>query len=795
MIELPRACFLADRIAAQADFFSFGTNDLTQTALGFSRDDIEGRILARYIDMKIFDRSPFETLDTPGVGQLVRMGAWLGRQRQAGAQARHLRRARRRPRLDRLLPPLRAGLRVVLALPGAGGAGGGGAGGGAAARRERPPGRSVRGATIGAWMPHAQRRPLRPPRSRRGCEPARRRSCRRCRPAPTRPGATRPEEDCALRTPFQRDRDRIVHSKAFRRLKHKTQVFVAPEGDHYRTRLTHTLEVTQISRTVARALALNEDLAEAIGLGHDLGHPPFGHIGEAALDACLRERFGGGFRHYEHSLRVVERLERDGARAEPDRDVRDGILCHSGRAPMPRDARGADRARSSTASPTSTTTSTTRCAPACSTRRRPARARRSPCSGRRARADRHAGPRPRRALRARPATSSRARRSATRWTRCGRSCSSASTSARRRGASTRAHRARDARRCSSTTSSTPDGPRRRRGAGADAQRVTDYIAGMTDRFCIRDVRGAGRAARVRLMARYTPRARSRAGPRRGRHGRPGRRAHRAAARRRQPHEGLCPFHDERTPSFGDRPGQEGSTTASAAGRAATRSASCTETEGLDFTGAMELAGRPLRRRARARGGGPARRRSAASAASGCSELLERTAHVLRALPVGVRRGGAGARVPAGRGLGEEVLRAFRVGLRARARGTACWWRSRASRLQRPGALRRRARPAPAAASGRLVRPLPRADHVPAADARGRVLGFGARALRDDQRPKYLNTLRERALPQGPAALRRRPRAGARRRRPGAVVVVEGYTDVLALHQAGCATPWRSWARR
>ena len=143
------------------------------------------------------------------------------------------------------------------------------------------------------------------------------------------------EPDCGLRTPFQRDRDRIVHCKAFRRLKHKTQVFVAPAGDHYRTRLTHTLEVTQISRTVARALALNEDLAEAIGLGHDLGHPPFGHVGEDALDRCLSDRFGTGFRHHEHSLRVVDVLERDGRGLNLTDPVRDGILGHSGRAEPP----------------------------------------------------------------------------------------------------------------------------------------------------------------------------------------------------------------------------------------------------------------------------------------------------------------------------------------------------------------------------------------------------------------------------------------------------------------------------
>ena len=138
------------------------------------------------------------------------------------------------------------------------------------------------------------------------------------------------EDDSPMRTPFQRDRDRIVHSKAFRRLKHKTQVFISPEGDHYRTRLTHTLEAAGIARTVARALALNEDLTEAIALGHDLGHPPFGHVGEAVVDACLRERYGISFRHNHHSLRVVERIERDGAGLNLTEQVRDGILRHTG---------------------------------------------------------------------------------------------------------------------------------------------------------------------------------------------------------------------------------------------------------------------------------------------------------------------------------------------------------------------------------------------------------------------------------------------------------------------------------
>jgi dGTPase len=128
-----------------------------------------------------------------------------------------------------------------------------------------------------------------------------------------------PEDECTVRTPFQRDRDRILHSKPFRRLKGKTQVFIDPAGDHYRTRMTHTLETTGIARVVARALRLNEDLTEAIGLGHDMGHPPFGHAGEAALDSLVE----GGFRHNEQSARIAERLNLT-------HEVVDGILTHTG---------------------------------------------------------------------------------------------------------------------------------------------------------------------------------------------------------------------------------------------------------------------------------------------------------------------------------------------------------------------------------------------------------------------------------------------------------------------------------
>ncbi len=138
-------------------------------------------------------------------------------------------------------------------------------------------------------------------------------------------GRRRNEEECGIRTAFQRDVDRIVYSKAFRRLKHKTQVFLQPEGDHYRTRMTHTLEVSRIARTIARALSLNEDLTEAVALGHDLGHTPFGHAGERSLNKLMP----GGFAHYQQSLRVVDRLEKNGEGLNLTWEVRNGIVCHT----------------------------------------------------------------------------------------------------------------------------------------------------------------------------------------------------------------------------------------------------------------------------------------------------------------------------------------------------------------------------------------------------------------------------------------------------------------------------------
>ena len=283
-----------------------------------------------------------------------------------------------------------------------------------------------------------------------------------------------------MRTPFQRDRDRIVHSKAFRRLKHKTQVFVAPEGDHYRTRLTHTLEACVISRTVARALGLNEDLTEAIGLGHDLGHPPFGHIGEEVLDEALAE----------HGLRLpAQRALAAGggaagagrAGAEPDR-------AGARRDPAPHRAReagdaggagGADRGPGRVHQPRHRR----RAAGRDRRRRGTCRRRRSSCWGRRGRSGSTRWCGTWSSARARPGTSSRARRWVGRCCGCGSSCSSGCIWARRRGGEQ--ERAREALRglfdhylAHPEEVPAPDPE------ADELQRVTDYLAGMTDRFCL-----------------------------------------------------------------------------------------------------------------------------------------------------------------------------------------------------------------------------------------------------------------------------------------------------------------------
>ena len=309
-------------------------------------------------------------------------------------------------------------------------------------------------------------------RSERLRASTRRRGCRRSRSARTRrAGGSVPEEPCGVRTPFQRDRDRLVHSKPFRRLKGKTQVFIDPEGDHYRTRMTHTLETTAISRVVARALRLNEDLVEAIGLGHDTGHTPFGHAGEQALDEALRERFGRRFRHNEQSLRIAERLNLT-------HEVCDGILTHTGaqepatlegkivrhrrpdRVHQPRHRRrGALRAP--------------RARPTC-------RARRSRCSAPRARA------RIDTLVHDLVETSEAARRHppGRRGRRGDALAAGVHVRARlsRAAGGARAQRARDVVRRSST------GSRRARatppGDGALDERITDYVAGMTDRFAL-----------------------------------------------------------------------------------------------------------------------------------------------------------------------------------------------------------------------------------------------------------------------------------------------------------------------
>ena len=594
-----------------------------------------------------------------------------------------------------------------------------------------------------------------------------------------------------------------MHSKAFRRLKHKTQVFVAPEGDHYRTRLTHTLEVTQIARTVARALGLNEDLTEAIGLGHDLGHPPFGHIGEDGARRCLRERFGRGFRHYEHSLRVVDVLERDGAGLNlSERRARRHPLPLRARADAAH-ARGADRAPRRPRrlhQPRHRRRAARRRAaarPSC----RPSRSR---CSGHRLAAHRRARARPRRALRRRPATSSRASEvgaamDALRDVHV-RATSTSAPAARREHAkiervvrdAVRPLRRAPRRGC-------PTAAARR--ARTLAQRVTDYLAGMTDRYCIRAFE-ALRRARVRSrvvgsapMARYTDESKERVRDAVDMVDLVGTRTELRRAGR-QPLHGAVPVPRRAHAVVRRSTRARSSTTASAAARAATRSSSCRRPRGVDFNGALELLADRYGVAARGRSRRTRATPSAASARERLLELLERTAAFYVALPVGVATRRAHAReYLAERGLEEAIaarvprrLRAERVGQgaaapRARAgfsdrelcdaglaqrgkgegRSTTASARGSCSRCATARArarLRRAGRWAPT--SGRSTSTRAEGDVF----HKGRQL-FGADLAR--------------------AAPRKR---GARRSS------AEGYTDVIALHQAGLAQHASgSWARR
>jgi DNA primase catalytic core len=555
---------------------------------------------------------------------------------------------------------------------------------------------------------------------------------------------------------------------------------VAPEGDHFRTRLTHTLEVTQISRTVARALRLNEDLTEAIGLGHDLGHPAFGHIGEDVLDDCLRGRFGTGFRHYEHSLRVVDVLELDGAGLNLCDDVRDGIARHSGRAPMPRTLEGRivrlvdrvayinhdidDALRAGVL---------------------------------------HADELPAEPIAVLGDTGSRridalvhdlvehsevagdivqGERSAARWTACGPSCSTTSTSGRSRGASTprstaSSHAVRVLRR-----RARPD-PRRRRLAGRRPGPARHRLAGgMTDRYCIRafEALSVPRRSRSRL---------GRSGALHRRVPRPGRDAvdmvdlvgsrvelRRAGVNR---FEGLCPFHDERTPSFGINPAEK-LYYCFGCGEGGDAFKFVQETEGVGFAGALEyLADRyGVALEVVEEDPAAAQRRAERER---LLELLERTAAFYVRYLWDSEEAAHAREYLAGRGLQEGALREFRVGYAPSAVGQGAR-RLAPRRVQRPRARRVRARVA-LAEGGRTYDRFRRRIMFPLCDQRGRVLGFGARAMGADQKPKYLNSSDGLVFHKGRhlfgADIARTPAAKA-----AEVIVAEGYTDVIAMHQAG-----------
>ena len=468
MIELPRACFVANRIAEHADFFSFGTNDLTQTALGFSRDDVESKFVPVYMERKIIDRSPFETIDKPGVGWLVRLAAWVGREAQPELKLGICGEHGGDPESIEFFHM--AGLDYVSCSPFRVPI--------ARVARPRKPPSSTRNSHDFA--------PSRPLAAVSGCRESgrvdRSRPTIACpRSRPSYPAVRRAEEECSLRTPFQRDRDRIVHCKAFRRLKHKTQVFVAPEGDHYRTRLTHTLEATQISRTVARALGLNEDLVggdrararprppavrahrrgragplraralrprlppqRALAAGGRRARAPQPHRRRCATGSCATRRGAGEPATLEGKIvRLVDRI------AYINHDIDDALRA------------GVLR------------------------RRGPAGARRSRARRHRLAADRPARARPRRALRARrrhrPGRGGRRPRCCA----CAPSCSRTSTS----GRPARAEHAKIERVLRGLfdwfCEHPEELPPTRSTAPSQADRVIDYLAGMTDRFAIR----------------------------------------------------------------------------------------------------------------------------------------------------------------------------------------------------------------------------------------------------------------------------------------------------------------------
>ena len=553
-----------------------------------------------------------------------------------------------------------------------------------------------------------------------------------------RAGACATRSECGLRTPFQRDRDRILHSKPFRRLKGKTQVFIDPAGDHYRTRMTHTLETTAIARGVARALRLNEDLTEAIGLGHDMGHPPFGHAGEEALDALPAGAVRAPLpaQRAVASDRRVAQPDGGGARRHP----------HAHRRPASRRRSRARSSGSSTASRTSTTTSTTRsgsgsCDPDDLPRDEIEML--GPTGSRRIDTLVHDLVE---TLGARRRRSSRATRSAPRCSRCARSCSSASTSARTRARSTSARR----RSCARIFDHLRRARRR-------ARRSVDYLAGMTDRFALEY------AATLRMMARIKDasveavkaaadivalvEARTRLRKVGGRY------------------TGLCPFHEERTPWFSVSP-ERGTyhCFGCGVGGDAIRSSGDREPR---LRRRDRVARRPLQRPARVRGGVARGRRAAGGAASGSTRCSSRRRRSTSATS-GSRHAAGGARRTSRRGRSaRSVCREFRLGL---APGGATLVAQGAREgYSRGRAGRRRARRRVAAAttsSGRLMFPL--------ADARGRVIGFQARKLREDDplRGEVRQLARGRALPQVGRPLRAPPRprrdreAGPRGRRRG-----------------------------